>query len=58
MTSRWADAAGYEIYVPSIADADGDGWVDPLGIKQRGSRRVVAARRRPAGAEEPASPAA
>jgi alpha-glucosidase len=33
--SWWRDAAGYEIYVPSFADSDGDGWGDLPGIVER-----------------------
>src|SRR4051794_25446650 len=31
----WSDAAVYEVYVPSFADADGDGWGDLAGILER-----------------------
>src|SRR4051812_27982499 len=31
----WCDAAGYEIYVPSFADGNGDGWGDLPGILDR-----------------------
>ena len=33
--SRWPDAAGYEIYVPSCHDADGDGWGDLRGVAEK-----------------------
>jgi alpha-glucosidase len=31
----WDDAAGYEIYVPSFADGNGDGMGDLLGVVDR-----------------------
>jgi alpha-glucosidase len=31
----WADRTGYEIYVPSFADSDGDGWGDLPGVVSR-----------------------
>ncbi|MEU4160877.1 alpha-amylase family glycosyl hydrolase [Actinoplanes sp. NPDC026670] len=40
MTARvlapwWRDAVGYQIYLPSFADADGDGWGDLAGVTAR-----------------------
>src|SRR4051794_18037726 len=33
--ASWArDAVGYEVYVPSFADSDGDGWGDLRGIER------------------------
>ena len=41
--SWWPDAAGYEIYVPSFHDADGDGWgdteADLVALVQAAGRR-------------------
>jgi alpha-glucosidase len=31
----WRDAVGYEVYVPSFADSDGDGWGDLPGVASR-----------------------
>ncbi|GAB3659762.1 HAD-IA family hydrolase [Glycomyces tarimensis] len=31
----WRDAAGYQVYVPSFADSDGDGWGDLRGVAER-----------------------
>ncbi|NED94018.1 alpha-amylase [Phytoactinopolyspora alkaliphila] len=31
----WLDAVGYEVYVPSFQDSDGDGWGDLPGLHQR-----------------------
>ncbi|MGI5227077.1 HAD-IA family hydrolase [Actinoallomurus sp. CA-142502] len=28
----WRDAVGYQVYLPSFADADGDGWGDLAGV--------------------------
>jgi len=33
--SWWRDAAVYEIYVPSFADSNGDGWGDLPGVVER-----------------------
>jgi alpha-glucosidase len=40
MTARlpapwWRDTVGYQIYLPSFADADGDGWGDLAGVTAR-----------------------
>jgi len=31
----WADRVGYQVYLPSFADGDGDGWGDLTGLRQR-----------------------
>lgn len=31
----WAERTGYQIYVPSFADSDGDGWGDLPGVVSR-----------------------
>ncbi|MCP3804710.1 alpha-amylase family glycosyl hydrolase [Allokutzneria sp. A3M-2-11 16] len=32
MSDWWADAVGYEVYLPSFCDSDGDGWGDLPGV--------------------------
>lgn len=31
----WTDAVGYQVYLPSFADSDGDGWGDLRGVLDR-----------------------
>ena len=31
----WSDAVGYQVYLPSFADSDGDGWGDLDGLRDR-----------------------
>ena len=31
----WADGVGYQVYVPSFQDGDGDGWGDLPGVTSR-----------------------
>ncbi|MEV4374731.1 HAD-IA family hydrolase [Nonomuraea sp. NPDC049637] len=31
----WRDAVGYQVYLPSFADSDGDGWGDLAGVSAR-----------------------
>jgi alpha-glucosidase len=30
----WSDLVGYQVYVPSFADSDGDGWGDLRGVRE------------------------
>ncbi len=34
-TPWWHDRVGYQVYLPSFADADGDGWGDLAGLTDR-----------------------
>jgi glycosidase len=31
----WADGVGYQVYVPSFQDSNGDGWGDLPGVTSR-----------------------
>jgi len=35
VTRWWRDAVGYQVYLPSFADSDGDGWGDLPGVTAR-----------------------
>ena len=40
VTPWWRDAVGYQVYLPSFADGDGDGWGDLTGVTTRLDRLI------------------